>query len=213
MGWIGGLTGRKIAALAETFDRPISPHSCAGPVVLTANVHPHDRRFKLAPRRNRAAYTTVPIAKWSRCCPDRERVIYPTVRPGLGTIKSNCCAIRRFHPCHEVRWRATRWIVCRACGSDRIGNRPRARRAFVTVARAEGTEMPDLERPASCPAWACDSRSYHRPAAVCPDLQLRGRRLSGQYLQCWTGWAWRGVLCNLKRTVPTIDCSSGSSRQ
>ena len=40
LGWIGGLTeGRKVAALAETFDRPIAPHDCTGPVVLVANSH------------------------------------------------------------------------------------------------------------------------------------------------------------------------------
>jgi galactonate dehydratase len=40
MAWIGGLTeGRKVAALAETFDRPIAPHDCTGPVVLVANSH------------------------------------------------------------------------------------------------------------------------------------------------------------------------------
>jgi galactonate dehydratase len=40
MAWIGGLTeARKVAALAETFDRPIAPHDCTGPVVLVANTH------------------------------------------------------------------------------------------------------------------------------------------------------------------------------
>jgi len=40
MAWIGGLSeGRKVAALAETFDRPIAPHDCTGPVVLVANTH------------------------------------------------------------------------------------------------------------------------------------------------------------------------------
>ena len=35
MAWIGGLTeGRKVAALAEAFDRPIAPHDCTGPVTL-----------------------------------------------------------------------------------------------------------------------------------------------------------------------------------
>lgn len=39
MCWIGGLTeGRKIAALAETYDRPIAPHDCVGPVTLAANL-------------------------------------------------------------------------------------------------------------------------------------------------------------------------------
>ena len=39
MAWVGGLTeGRKIAALAETYDRPIAPHDCTGPVTLAANL-------------------------------------------------------------------------------------------------------------------------------------------------------------------------------
>lgn len=40
MAWIGGLTeGRKVTALADTFDRPIAPHDCTGPVLLVANSH------------------------------------------------------------------------------------------------------------------------------------------------------------------------------
>jgi galactonate dehydratase len=40
MGWIGGLTeGKRIAALADTYDRPIAPHDCTGPVQLAASVH------------------------------------------------------------------------------------------------------------------------------------------------------------------------------
>jgi galactonate dehydratase len=38
--WIGGLTeGRKIAALAETYERPIAPHDCVGPITLIASSH------------------------------------------------------------------------------------------------------------------------------------------------------------------------------
>src|SRR5258707_7352654 len=40
MGWIGGLTeGKRIATLADTYDRPIAPHDCTGPVQLAAAVH------------------------------------------------------------------------------------------------------------------------------------------------------------------------------
>jgi galactonate dehydratase len=40
MAWTGGLSeGRKIAALADTFDRPIAPHDRTGPVLLVANTH------------------------------------------------------------------------------------------------------------------------------------------------------------------------------
>jgi len=31
--------GQRIAALADTYDRPIAPHDCTGPVQLAANVH------------------------------------------------------------------------------------------------------------------------------------------------------------------------------
>jgi L-alanine-DL-glutamate epimerase-like enolase superfamily enzyme len=38
--WCGGLTeARKIAALADTYHRPIAPHDCSGPVVLMASLH------------------------------------------------------------------------------------------------------------------------------------------------------------------------------
>jgi galactonate dehydratase len=38
--WIGGLTeGRKVAALAETYERPIVPHDCVSPVTYAANSH------------------------------------------------------------------------------------------------------------------------------------------------------------------------------
>jgi galactonate dehydratase len=40
LSWCGGLTvGRKIAALAETYAKPLAPHDCTGPVVLMAGLH------------------------------------------------------------------------------------------------------------------------------------------------------------------------------
>ncbi len=40
VGWVGGVTeARKIAALAEAFERPVAPHDCTGPVVYTAATH------------------------------------------------------------------------------------------------------------------------------------------------------------------------------
>ena len=40
LSWCGGLTvGRKVAALAETYAKPLAPHDCTGPVVLTAGLH------------------------------------------------------------------------------------------------------------------------------------------------------------------------------
>jgi galactonate dehydratase len=38
--WCGGLTeARKIAALAEAYNRPVAPHDCTGPVTLMASLH------------------------------------------------------------------------------------------------------------------------------------------------------------------------------
>ena len=40
LGWCGGLTvGRKIAALAEAYGRPLTAHDCTGPVALLAGLH------------------------------------------------------------------------------------------------------------------------------------------------------------------------------
>ncbi|MEI7969570.1 MAG: mandelate racemase/muconate lactonizing enzyme family protein [Betaproteobacteria bacterium] len=40
VGWCGGLTeARKIAALAEAWQRPVAPHDCNGPVVWVASIH------------------------------------------------------------------------------------------------------------------------------------------------------------------------------
>jgi galactonate dehydratase len=40
LAWCGGLTeGRKIAALAEAYAKPLAPHDCTGPVTLWAGLH------------------------------------------------------------------------------------------------------------------------------------------------------------------------------
>jgi len=38
--WSGGLTeGKKIATLAETYEIPVAPHNCGGPLTMAASVH------------------------------------------------------------------------------------------------------------------------------------------------------------------------------
>lgn len=38
--WCGGISeAKKIAAMAETFQRPVAPHDCTGPVVFAASIH------------------------------------------------------------------------------------------------------------------------------------------------------------------------------
>ncbi|WP_458098494.1 mandelate racemase/muconate lactonizing enzyme family protein [Roseomonas sp. WA12] len=40
LAWCGGLTeGRKIAALAEVYAKPLAPHDCTGPITLMAGLH------------------------------------------------------------------------------------------------------------------------------------------------------------------------------
>lgn len=40
LAWCGGLTeGRKVAALAEAYAKPLAPHDCTGPVTLMAGLH------------------------------------------------------------------------------------------------------------------------------------------------------------------------------
>jgi L-alanine-DL-glutamate epimerase-like enolase superfamily enzyme len=40
LAWCGGLTeGRKIAALAEAYGKPLAPHDCTGPITLMAGLH------------------------------------------------------------------------------------------------------------------------------------------------------------------------------
>ncbi|RIX71897.1 enolase C-terminal domain-like protein, partial [Acidovorax cavernicola] len=40
LSWCGGITeARKIASLADAYQKPIAPHDCTGPVVLMASLH------------------------------------------------------------------------------------------------------------------------------------------------------------------------------
>lgn len=40
LAWCGGFTeGRKIAALAQAYNRPLAPHDCTGPITLMAGLH------------------------------------------------------------------------------------------------------------------------------------------------------------------------------
>ena len=87
LAWCGGLTGgRKIAALAESFAKPLAPHDCTGPVTLMAGLH-------LALHAPAAIFQEVvraTLATWYRELVDdlpmiaAGQVQAPT-RPGLGT--------------------------------------------------------------------------------------------------------------------------------
>jgi len=87
IGWCGGLSeARKIGAMAEAFSKPITPHDCTGPVVLTASVH-------LSMHLSNAVFQEVVrayLATWYRdlvtVLPRLEKgFVYPMIGPGLGT--------------------------------------------------------------------------------------------------------------------------------
>ncbi|MGH6912406.1 MAG: mandelate racemase/muconate lactonizing enzyme family protein [Geminicoccales bacterium] len=87
IGWIGGVSeARKITALASTFDRPIAPHDCTGPVQLVANVHlvmstPNALVLETVRAHTRGYYPTLVTA-----LPRIENgFAYPMDGPGLGT--------------------------------------------------------------------------------------------------------------------------------
>lgn len=86
LGWCGGLTeGRKIANLAESYNLPVAPHDCTGPVLLWSGLHlalhASNGMFQEVVRAN--------LASWYKDMVDELPVIQdgmaqlPT-RPGLG---------------------------------------------------------------------------------------------------------------------------------
>lgn len=87
LAWCGGLTtGRKIAALAESYAKPLAPHDCTGPVTLMAGLH-------LALHAPTAIFQEVvraTLATWYRDLvtelPDiRGGLVQAPTLPGLGT--------------------------------------------------------------------------------------------------------------------------------
>jgi L-alanine-DL-glutamate epimerase-like enolase superfamily enzyme len=87
LSWCGGLTeGRKIAALAEAYAKPLAPHDCTGPVTLLAGLH-------LALHAPTAIFQEVvraTLATWYRdLATELPRIVNGVVQapaaPGLGT--------------------------------------------------------------------------------------------------------------------------------
>ncbi len=100
--WCGGLSeARKIASLAEGFQRPVAPHDCTGPIVFAASIH-------LALNLPNAIFQESVRAYYSTWYRDLVTVmpriegglIYPLQGPGLGTelspdVLTRSDAIRR----------------------------------------------------------------------------------------------------------------------
>ena len=87
LAWCGGLTtGRKIAALAESYAKPLAPHDCTGPVTLMAGLH-------LALHAPTAIFQEVVRATLATWYQDlvtelpfiRQGIVHAPTAPGLGT--------------------------------------------------------------------------------------------------------------------------------
>ena len=87
VGWCGGLTeARRIAALAESYQRPVAPHDCNGPVVWVASIHlmmhiPNALIMEAV----RAYYSTWYKDVITEVPTVKDGYIYPLTGPGLGT--------------------------------------------------------------------------------------------------------------------------------
>jgi galactonate dehydratase len=103
VGWCGGLTeARKIAALAESYQRPVAPHDCNGPVVWAASIHfmlhiPNALIMEAV----RAYYSTWYQNVLTEVPAVKDGYIYPLNSAGLGTrllpdlLKRPGVAVRR----------------------------------------------------------------------------------------------------------------------
>jgi galactonate dehydratase len=87
LSWVGGISeARKIAAMAETFQLPVAPHDCTGPVVYTASCHlSRNATNALVQESVRAFYTGWYRELVTELPTVENGFILPMAGPGLGT--------------------------------------------------------------------------------------------------------------------------------
>jgi galactonate dehydratase len=87
LSWCGGIgEAKKIATLVEAWGRPVAPHDCTGPVVLTASVHLSLNCPNTLIQETVRAFTTGWYREVMTVLPDmRDGFVYPMTGPGLGT--------------------------------------------------------------------------------------------------------------------------------
>jgi L-alanine-DL-glutamate epimerase-like enolase superfamily enzyme len=87
LSWCGGIgEAKKIATLAEAWGRPVAPHDCTGPVVLTASVHLSLNCPNTVVQEIVRAFTTGWYREVLTDLPVvRDGFVYPMTGPGLGT--------------------------------------------------------------------------------------------------------------------------------
>ena len=88
LAWCGGLSeAKKIATLAETWNKPVAPHDCTGPVVLTASCHLSLNATNGLIQETVRAFTTGWYTEVVDTLPKIERGrVYPSRVPGLGLV-------------------------------------------------------------------------------------------------------------------------------
>jgi L-alanine-DL-glutamate epimerase-like enolase superfamily enzyme len=87
LSWCGGIgEAKKIATLAEAWGRPVAPHDCTGPVVLTASVHLSLNCPNTLVQETVRAFTTGWYREVLTDLPEiHDGFVYPMAGPGLGT--------------------------------------------------------------------------------------------------------------------------------
>lgn len=87
LSWCGGISeAKKIATLAEAFQRPIAPHDCTGPIVFAAGIHLSLNAPNAIFQESVRAYYTTWYRDLVTVMPRIEKGhIYPFTGPGLGT--------------------------------------------------------------------------------------------------------------------------------
>ncbi len=87
IGWVGGVTqARKVAGIAEAFERPVAPHDCTGPVVYTAGTHLSLSAPNAILQEHVRAFATGWYTELVTALPHVEDgMITPPPGPGLGT--------------------------------------------------------------------------------------------------------------------------------
>jgi len=87
--------------MAEAWGRPVAPHDCTGPIVLTASVHVSLNCPNTLIQETVRAFTTGWYKEVVTDLPDfRNGFVYPSSEPGLGTrlqperLKGSDCETR-----------------------------------------------------------------------------------------------------------------------
>jgi L-alanine-DL-glutamate epimerase-like enolase superfamily enzyme len=86
LSWCGGISeAKRIATLAEAYARPVAPHDCTGPVVLTASCHLSLNATNALIQETVRAFTSGWYAEVVDGLPRIEGgFVYPSQAPGLG---------------------------------------------------------------------------------------------------------------------------------